>query len=74
MPDDQDYADLGRLLASPESWTDAELTFMRGIRRNQADVLSGWHPKDTKRISALRTLLHHIDVAIARREAHTGPI
>jgi hypothetical protein len=69
VPDNQDYADLFALLASPESWTDAQAATLEFTRRNQADSIAGWHPKDRKRIEAMAAVLDDIDAAIARWNA-----
>ena len=34
MPDAEDYAEFGRLLASPTSWTDAEAAYMQCVARS----------------------------------------
>jgi hypothetical protein len=66
VPDNEDYAELGRLLAHPETWTRSESAYILSLRGSQAEALTEAHPKDAKRIASLQKLLDEIDGAIAR--------
>lgn len=69
MPDDQDYADLGRLLADPESWTAEQAETVQGMRRSQEAAIAAWNVKDTRRIAEMATVLGQMDEAISRWRA-----
>lgn len=64
MPDNQDYAELGRLLADPKAWTPAESATMRGLLRQQIENLGAVHPLDVPRRKSTQRLVDQIAEAI----------
>jgi hypothetical protein len=48
VPDDLDYEWLGRLISSPDDWTDEDLSAARSMIANQRRGLAELHPKDVK--------------------------
>jgi hypothetical protein len=69
VPDNEDYAELGRLLAAPESWTDAEAAYMQSLVRSQAQEISNCHPRDDKRRKRLEQLQAQLTAAVAQWQA-----
>ncbi len=69
MPDNEDYAELRRLLASPSRWTDAETVYMHLLLRDQPDALAGCHPKDTKRRESMQAVVNEVASALAQHDA-----
>jgi hypothetical protein len=69
MPDHQDYAALGRLLADPESWTAEQASTVHGMRRSQSETITSWNPKDVRRVAEMTSVLRQMDEAIARWRA-----
>ena len=65
MPDDQDYADLGTLLADPESWTAEQAETVQGMRRSQEAAIAAWNVKDTRRVAAMSAVIAQMDEAIS---------
>ena len=68
MPDDQDYTDLGRLLAQPEHWTAGEVRMARMIRRSQAEAAAAFDQRDQERVGAMWAVVQQIDEALERWE------
>jgi hypothetical protein len=73
VPDDQDYADLGALLADPAHWTDEQAATARLVRRAQISALAEVDPRDQKRAADMAVVVKELDSAIAAWEAgHSG--
>jgi hypothetical protein len=64
VPDDQDYADLARLLAHPEDWTSEQTRMMRWMLREQTGYLAEMHPLDARGRKNLQGLLDKLTEAI----------
>lgn len=69
MPDNQDHAELGRLLADPESWTAEQAETVQGMRRSQEAAIAAWNAKDTRQVAEMATVLAQTDEAISRWRA-----
>jgi hypothetical protein len=69
VPDDQDYAGLGRLLSSPATWSAQDATYMKSLLVRQADAVAGCHPKDSKGRQRLQALVDDIQAALEKYEA-----
>lgn len=72
MPDDQDYAELDRLLASASDWTEREAAYMRSLERSQTEIVDQCHPKDLRRRQTLEGLVERIRTAITSYERSRG--
>lgn len=72
MPDDEDFAELARLLADPASWTRRERLTMQLVLREQTAQLTAAHPRDVNRRTRLQDLVDRVDAAIRASES-TGP-
>ena len=66
VPDNEDYAQLGRLLASPEAWTDAEAAYMQSLVRSQEQAIAECHPRDEKRRRSMEHLRIELIAAVAQ--------
>lgn len=69
VPDNEDYAELGRLLAAPKYWTDAGAAYMQSLVRSQAQEISNCHPRDDKQRQRLEQLQAQLTAAVARWQA-----
>ena len=69
MPDDQDYADLGELIAHPEEWSDADADRARLLRNSQALAASDYDQRDQKRVAAMWSVVQQLDEALAAFDA-----
>ena len=72
MPDDQDYADLARLLASPESWTEREAAQAHSLLRSQEQAVESAHPKDLRRRADMQAVVEDLRAAVAAYERRSG--
>ena len=73
MPDNQDYADLGALLADPAHWTDEQAAMARLVRRAQIGPLAAVDPRNQKLTADMAAVVKELDSAIAVWEAgHSG--
>jgi len=72
MPDNQDYAELARLLQSPRSWSPSEAAVARSLLRGQEQVLAAWHPKDVRRCAAMQDVVDDLREAVSEYERHCG--
>jgi hypothetical protein len=61
VPDDHDYADLAALLARREPWIPAEADLARLIRRDQADTVTGYDQRDSRRVAAMQAIVAQLD-------------
>jgi hypothetical protein len=71
MPDNEDYAELARLLANPRAWTVEERAAMRGLLRQQTENLATVHPRDDKRRASLQALVGQVTEAIGESDGPT---
>ena len=69
MPDDQDYADLGKLLAQPEQWSAADAARARLLRDGQARAATDYDQRDTVRVAAMWRVVQQLDGALAAFDA-----
>ena len=69
MPDNEDYAMLGNLLAHPEEWSEADAEFARTLRRNQAANAAGYDQRDKHRVASMWVVVQQLDEALAVWEA-----
>ena len=65
MPDDQDYADLGELLAQREQWSDADAVRARRLRDGQAQAATDYDQRDRVRVAAMWRVVQQLDEALA---------
>ena len=65
MPDEQDYADLGRLLASPESWDEQDAARARSLLRSQEQAVESAHPKNLRRRAVMQAVVDDLQAAVA---------
>jgi hypothetical protein len=68
VPDNQDYADLGRLLASPDSWSDADAVLARLLLRNQEQAVATAHPRDVRRRAGMQAVVDDLRAAVTAHE------
>jgi len=66
MPDQQDYADLERLLKDPRPWTKEEAAAMQSLLKTQRDAAAAVHPKDRRRQAEMYRLVQQIEEAIRK--------
>lgn len=64
MPDTEDYAELSRLLSSPETWTAEDATAARSHLRHQEDAVKCVHPNDERRRAAMQAVVDDMRAAI----------
>ena len=64
MPDDQDYADLGELLAQSEQWSGADAARARRIRDGQAQAATDYDQRDRVRLAAMWRVVQQLDEAL----------
>jgi len=69
VPDDQDYADLGELLAQPEQWSDADAAQARLLRDGQAQAATDYDQRDRVRVAAMWRVVQQTDEALAAFDA-----
>ena len=72
MPDEQDYAEFGRLLASPGTWSDQEAAHVKRLLVSQTDMVSACHPKDSGGRRRLQAVVDDIQAALEQYEAGRG--
>jgi len=65
VPDDEDYAELARLIADPTSWTGRERSTMGILLSQQEALLTAVHPAHTRRRNRLQELVDQIHRAIS---------
>jgi hypothetical protein len=65
VPDDVDYAWLGRLLDHPESWSADDLATARQLVATQKAALDDEHPRDVQGRQAKQELIDALEVAVA---------
>lgn len=70
MPDDQDYADLARLLASPGSWSAADASHARWQLRNQEKAVAALRPKDVRRVAEMQQVVDDLQAAVSEYQQH----
>jgi hypothetical protein len=68
MPDDQDYADLRALLASPLTWSARQASTARLLLDSQRRAVEECQPKDLKRRRAMQEVVDELQAAIDRYE------
>ena len=64
MPDDLDYEWLGRLISSPDDWTDEDLSAARSMIANQRRGLAELHPKDVKGHRSVQGVIDELEAAL----------
>jgi hypothetical protein len=66
VPDDDDYAWLGRLIDHPDSWSADDLATARQLVAEQKSALDNEHPKDARGRQAKQDLIGALEAAIER--------
>ena len=69
MPGNQDYADLGELLAHPERWSTSDADRARMLRNLQAEAAAGYDPRDKVRVVAMWQVVRQLDEALTAFDA-----
>jgi hypothetical protein len=69
MPDDQDYAALGELLAHPERWSEADAQRARTLLEHQAACAEEYDQRDKGRVASMWAVVRDLDEALATWEA-----
>lgn len=69
MPDNEDYRDLGKLLATVNAWTEADAETARSFLAAQLDAVASSQPKDLARRDSMTAVANDLRDAIARWEA-----
>jgi hypothetical protein len=69
VPDDLDYAWLGRLIDHPESWSADDLATARQLVADQQIALDEEHPKDARGRQAKQDVIDALEAAIERHIA-----
>lgn len=64
VPDDFDYAWLGRLIDHPESWSADDLATARQLVAQQKAALDDEHPQDVQGRRAKQELIDALDAAV----------
>jgi len=64
VPDDVDYAWLGRLIDHPESWSADDLATARQLVAHQRRALDDEHPRDVQGRQAEQELIDALEAAI----------
>ena len=64
VPDDVDYAWLGRLIDHPESWSADDLAIARQLVATQKAALDDEHPRDVQGRQAKQELIDALEAAI----------
>jgi hypothetical protein len=72
VPDNDDYAALGRLLASPETWTTEDATVARSLLRDQEDAVKGRASEGIRRRDDMQAVADDLRAAIAIWERSSG--
>jgi hypothetical protein len=72
VPDDEDYADLARLLASPESWSEQDAVLVRSLLRSQVQAVESAHPKDVRRRADMQAVADDLRAAVVAYERRSG--
>lgn len=70
MPDNQDYGDLGRLLAAPGSWSVDDAASARSLLASQDSAVASVHLLDQRRRESMQAVADDLRAAIAKYERH----
>jgi len=70
VPDNQDFAELGHLLASAHNWTEREAARARGLLRAQLEAVASLHPKDARRRASMQEVVDQLEAALTAWENH----
>jgi hypothetical protein len=70
VPDNEDYAALGRLLASPETWSAEDARAAKSHLRHQEGAVTSVHPSDIRRRASMEAVADDLRTAIATWERH----
>ena len=65
MPDDQDYTDLGQVLAQPGQWSGADAARVRLLRDRQVQAAGDYDQRDQVRVAAMWRVVKQLDEALA---------
>ncbi len=72
MPDNQDYSELRRLLASPGSWSADDAATARSLLRSQEHAVAAVHPFDSRRREAMQAVADDLRAALSTWEQASG--